>query len=145
MDIAALIAWIVTAAFGFTMFSMWLRNGGARGGNGTITHFNPPMVFGHFLLAAGGLVVWIVYLFADVTPLAWIAFADLLVVALFGDLLAYRWTRDHRVVAHAVGSMPAAAGLAEQRIPTPVVVVHGILAVTTIVLVLLAALGVGGS
>ena len=35
--------------------------------------------------------------------------------------------------------------LAEQRIPTPVVVVHGLFAVTTVVLVLLSALEVGGS
>ncbi len=144
MSIAALITWIITAGFGFFMFSIWLRNRDAALGRGS-THFNPPMVFGHFTLAAAGLVLWIVYLFVDSTPLAWVAFADLLVVAVVGDLLVYRWGKDHRVVAHAVGSMPAAAGLAEQRIPTPVVVLHGIFAVSTIVLVLLTALEVGGS
>jgi manganese efflux pump family protein len=38
----------------------------------------------HFLLAAGGLVLWIVYLFAAKDVLAWIAFAALLVVAMLG-------------------------------------------------------------
>ena len=143
MSIAALITWVITAGFGFFMFSTWLRNGGSS--SEASTHFKPPMVFGHFLLAAGGLVLWVVYLFVDSTPLAWVAFADLLVVAVVGDLLAYRWTKDHRVAAHAVGSMPLEAGLAEQRIPTPAVVLHGIFAVSTIVLVLLSALEVGES
>ena len=143
MSIAALITWVITAGFGFFMFSTWLRNGGSS--NEASTHFNPPMVFGHFLLAAGGLVLWVVYLFVDSTPLAWVAFADLLVVAVVGDLLVYRWTKDHRIAAHAVGSMPREAGLAEQRIPTPAVVLHGIFAVSTIVLVLLSALEVGES
>jgi hypothetical protein len=35
--------------------------------------------------------------------------------------------------------------LAEQHIPRPPVVLHGIFAVSTVVLVLLSALGIGGS
>lgn len=145
MSIAALVTWVVTAGFGFYMLSIWLRNGGLGNGGAATTHLRPPIVFGHFLLAGGGLVLWVVYVFVDSTPLAWVAFVDLLVVALVGDLLVYRWFKDHRVATHAVGSMPTAAGLAEQQIPTPVVVLHGVFAVTTIVLVLLSALEVGGS
>lgn len=140
MDIAALITWVVTAGFGITMFGIWLRNGG-----GEATHLRPPVLFSHIGLAVGGLVVWVVYLFVDVTALAWIAFVDLLVVAVAGDLMAFRWTKDHRLAAHAVGSMSATEGLAEQRIPPVVVILHGVFAVATVVLVLLAALGVGGS
>ncbi len=140
MSIAALITWVVTAGFGLTMLGIWLRNGGSDA-----THLRPPVLFSHFALAAGGLELWVVYLFVDITALAWVAFVDLLVVAVAGDLMAFRWTKDHRVAAHAVGSMSAVEGLAEQRIPTPVVVLHGIFAVATVVLVLLAALGVGGS
>ena len=64
MKWAALIAWLITALFGFTMLAIWLRNGGMRqrGGGGKIT---PPLILSHFLLAAGGLVVWIVYLAVD--------------------------------------------------------------------------------
>ena len=141
MSTAALITWIITAGFGFYMLSVWLRNGGHRTGS----HFAPPMVFGHFLLAAGGLVVWIVYVIVDSSPLAWIAFVDLLVVATLGDLLVLRWYRDRKVVSHTVGSMSASGGLAEQQIPSGVVALHGIFAVTTVVLVLLSALEVGGS
>jgi hypothetical protein len=44
------------------------------------SHFRPPVVFGHFLLAAAGLVVWIVYVVSDSQALAWVAFVDLLVM-----------------------------------------------------------------
>jgi hypothetical protein len=118
------------------------------------------VVFAHFLLAAGGLVLWIVYVFNDQSLLAWVAFADLLVVALIGDTLVYRWFKD-RPGASARAASPAGdergagergtgtltgrgtAQLAEQRIPPAAVALHGLVAVTTIVLVLLAALEVG--
>jgi hypothetical protein len=145
MSLAALVTWVIAAGFGFFMVSIWLRNGGASDGSGASSHLNPAMVLTHGLLAAGGLVLWVVYLFVDSTALAWVAFVDLLVVATVGDLLVFRWGRDHRLAAHAVGSMPASAGLAEQRIPLPVVVTHGVFAVATVVLVLLSALEIGGS
>lgn len=162
MAVAALVTWIITAGFGFFMLGTWLSNGGARSGGATASHFRPPVVFGHFLLAAAGLVVWIVYVFTDSTTLAWVAFVDLLVVAVIGDTLVLRWFKDRggaagtagrpagrrRTGAGGTASMtenPTAAQLAEQRIPPAAVVVHGLFAVTTIVLVLLAALEVGGS
>ncbi len=154
MAIAALVTWIITAGFGFFMLGTWLSHGGARADGGAASHFRPPVVFGHFLLAAAGLVVWIVYVFTDSTTLAWVAFVDLLVVAVVGDLLVLRWFKDRRGVADTAvrtsGGTPAGttgttAVLAEQRIPSAAVVVHGVFAVTTIVLVLLAALEVGGS
>lgn len=33
----------------------------------------PPLILSHFLLAAAGLVVWIVYLASDADALAWVA------------------------------------------------------------------------
>jgi manganese efflux pump family protein len=141
MAVAALITWIITALFGFTMLGIWLRNGG--GGGEPASHFRPPMVFGHFLLAAGGLVLWIIYVVNDSDTLAWIAFIDLLVVATLGDILVFRWGKDRQAKTPAVGAESTATTLAEQRIPLPIVVLHGIFAVTTIVLVLLAALEVG--
>jgi hypothetical protein len=41
--------------------------------------------FGHFLLAALGLLVWVVYVINDSQGLAWVAFVDLVVVAGLGD------------------------------------------------------------
>lgn len=157
MAIAALVTWVVTAGFGLFMLGTWLSNGGTRAG--TASNFRPPVVFGHFLLAGGGLVVWIIYVLVDNRTLAWVAFVDLLAVAVIGDVLVLRWTKDRRGASAqagrgttgrggAVETMTArgtGAALAEQRIPTPAVVVHGLFAVTTVVLVLLSALEVGGS
>ena len=48
------------------------------------THLPPVRVFSHFRLAAASLVIWIVYLITGNTMLAWIAFADLVLVAIIG-------------------------------------------------------------
>jgi hypothetical protein len=102
MDVAALISWVVTALFGFTMLTIWLRRGGTAGGSG----FPPALIFGHFLLAAAGLVIWILYVFSDeAAGLAWTAFVTLVVVALLGDVMFLRWWRDRRSVS-AVAEVP---------------------------------------
>jgi hypothetical protein len=145
MAIVALISWIITAGFGAFMLATWVRSGGLRPDPGvTETHFPPPRVFSHFLLAAAGLIVWIVYLVVGNSVLAWIAFADLIVVAVIGDVLVIRWSKDRKAARVTAGGATApVADLAEQHLPFPVVVVHGSFAVLTIILVLLAALGIG--
>ena len=146
MPIAALITWVITAGIGSFMLARWISHGGLRAGDNRATHFPPARVFTHFLLAAGGLVVWIVYLVTDNSLLAWVAFADLVLVALLGGLLVVRWTKDGRTAMRAGRrSDTAEVDLAEQHIPRPPVVLHGIFAVSTVVLVLLSALGIGVS
>ncbi len=142
MAIAALATWLGTAGIGFFMLMRWIRRGGLRRGRAAATHFPPAFVFTHFGLAAGGLVVWIAYLVTDSPVLAWLAFGDLAVVAMLGGFLVRRWTLDGRAAMAAGGRAPQ-VDLAEQHIPRPPVVGHGIFAVSTVVLVLLSALGVG--
>ncbi len=144
MGIAALVTWLVTAGFGSFMVLRWVNRGGLRGGGTSATHFPPARVFTHLGLAVAGLVVWIVYLAVDSSLLAWIAVADLVLVALLGGLLVRRWAADGRVAmaAERSGRTPT-VDLAEQHIPRGPVVLHGVFAVSTLVLVLLAALGVG--
>jgi hypothetical protein len=156
MATAALVTWLVTAVLGATMLTMWARAGGLRaagvgaGAGGTATTaggreaapggeaapgrtaFPPALVFGHPLLAVAGLVVWIVFLVTGVGLLAWVGFALLLLVVGGGAVLFRRWTGERR------------PDLAESRLPKPVVYLHGVFAVVTLLLVLLAALGVGG-
>jgi manganese efflux pump family protein len=146
MPIAALITWLITAGFGSFMLAIWIRNGGLRRTGGAATHFPPARVFSHFLLATAGLIVWIVYLVTDMSILAWVTVADLVLVALLGGLLVRRWAMDGRA-AMRVDRRPNAAelDLAEQHIPRAPVVLHGIFAVSTLVLVLLSALGLGES
>ncbi|MFE1314758.1 hypothetical protein [Streptomyces sp. NPDC058755] len=152
MDIAALIAWVVTALGGFYMLGTWIRRGGIQQQQSGTSHLPAPAVFGHFALAAIGLVVWIIYVVADKTALAWTSFALLLPVALLGFVMLARWISVYRDRA-AAGPTPATAATqgaegavpAEGHFPLPVVMAHGLFAVTTLVLVLLAALGIGGS
>jgi hypothetical protein len=166
MNVAALIAWLVTALGGFYLLGKWLAGGGARQQHGGPSRFPVPVIFGHFLLAAAGLIVWIIFLLAHTKALAWTAFVILVPVALLGFTMFFRWIGVHpespggrgtaapvpapaRVGAPAAAGAPAApapaaAGAAvpaERHLPVPVVLAHGALAATTLVLVLLAALG----
>jgi preprotein translocase subunit SecG len=146
MSIAALITWLITAGFGSFMLARWIGHGGLRRAGGAATHFPPARVFSHFLLAAAGLIVWIVYLVTDMSILAWVAVAVLVLVALLGGLLVRQWAADGRAAMRADRrSDVAELDLAEQHIPRAPVVLHGIFAVSTLVLVLLSALGIGES
>lgn len=133
MGIAALITWLITAVLGATMLVLWVTGGGATAGGTVNTRFVPGVVFGHFLLAASGLVVWIIYLVSGTDWLVWLAFAVLVVVAVLGEVLFVPWMRNRGEAS------------VESKFPTPVVYSHGLFAVATVVLVLLVGLGVGGS
>ena len=137
----ALVAWLLTAGGGFILLSIWAGRGGMQQGREPGSRIRPPLILSHFLLAATGLVLWIIYVFSDSDALAWIAFGILVVVAVLGwTMFGIWWQRRQRgAVAQAVDrAMPA-----EQHFPVTVVALHGILAVTTVVLVFLAAVGVG--
>jgi hypothetical protein len=137
MAIAALVTWLVTAGLGFSMLYLWISKGGVQaargGGTEPTSRFAPGLIFGHFALAATGLVLWIVYVITDTEALTWVAFVFLIAIAVLGDLLFLRWRRG------------PTSGTVESSLRKPVVYTHGLFAVTTIVLVLLTALGVGES
>jgi hypothetical protein len=139
---AALILWVITAGGGFVLLSIWLARGGMQQGPAGGSRIRPPLILSHFLLAATGLVLWIIYLASDSDTVAWIAFALLLVVAVLGFTMLGIWLRQRQARAGAVDTA-VAEGPPEQHFPVPIVVAHGLLAATTLVLVLLAAAGVG--
>jgi hypothetical protein len=146
MDVAALVTWLATAIGGFVLLGTWITKGGVRQAQTGQSRFPPAVIFGHFLLAAIGLVLWIVFLASDESSgLAWTSFVILLVVALLGFAMLARWLGGRRAAA-ATGARTAAAGdpnvPAEQQFPVPVVVVHGLLGAATLVLVLIAALSI---
>jgi manganese efflux pump family protein len=138
MKWAALIAWVVTAGGGFVLLSIWLARGGMRQMGGK--RIRPPLILTHFGLAAAGLVLWIIYIANDSDTLAWIAFVLLLVVALLGFTMFAIWLSQRRPGGAGGSEKPA-----EQNFPIPIVGLHGLLAATTLVLVFLTAVGVGGS
>jgi uncharacterized membrane protein len=132
MDWAALITWVLTAGGGFVLLAIWLKNGGMSQQDGG--RIRSARILSHFALAATGLVLWIVYVASNSSAVAWIAFALLLVVALIGFSMLAIWLaqRQRRDTAAS-----------EQRFPVAIVGVHGLLAATTLVLVFLAAAGIG--
>lgn len=143
MGLVALIAWLITAGGGFVLLGKWITNGGTRTPH--TSKFPPALIFGHFALAAIGLVVWIINLVVDQAALAWIAFVLLVPVALLGFTMFARWLPAYRSrsAVRASGPGTTAVDVPERHLPVPVVAAHGVFAVITVVTVLLAALGVG--
>jgi hypothetical protein len=137
----ALVAWLLTAGGGFILLAIWAGRGGMQQGREPGSRIRPPLILSHFLLAATGLVLWIIFVFTDTDALAWIALAILVVVAVLGWTMFGIWWQRRQRGAAAQAVDPATP--AEQHFPVPVVALHGILAVTTVVLVFLAAVGVG--
>ena len=86
-------------------------------------------------------MLWIIFVATDSDALAWIAFAILLVVAVLGWTMFAIWWRRRQRAAVAQAVDPGTP--AEQHFPVAIVAGHGILAVTTVVLVFLATIGVG--
>jgi len=141
MEWAALIAWVATAGGGFVLLAIWLARGGMRQGREPGARIRPALILSHFLLAATGLLLWIIYVATDSDALAWIALVLLGIVAILGWTMFAIWyqRRQRGRVAEAVDPGTPA----EQHFPVPVVALHGVLAVTTVVLVFLTAVGVG--
>jgi hypothetical protein len=144
VNITALIAWIVTAGGGVYLLATWLAHGGTRAPGSS--RFPPALIFGHFALAAVGLVVWIVFVIAGGRALAWIAFALLVLIALLGFTMFARWLPGYRGRGSAVTGGPGTTTMsdlepAERHFPVVLVGGHGVLAVATVILVLLAAAG----
>jgi len=135
---AALILWVVTALGGFYLLVTWLRHGGMQQADRPGRRIRPPLILGHFALAATGLVLWLIYVASDSDALAWIAFVLLLVVALLGFTMLAAWLAQRGGAAAA-----ETADAAERNFPQAVVGLHGVLAATTLVLVFLATIGVG--
>lgn len=136
MAIAALVTWLLTAVGGFYLLGTWIAKGGVR--SPRTSHFPPALIFGHFALAAVGLVVWIIYVIAHANALAWTAFVLMVPVAALGFVMFARWIPTYRAPAES-------AAPAEKHFPIAVVLGHGLFAVVTVVLVLLTAVGVGAN
>ena len=179
MSLLALATWIITAAGGLYLLSIWLIEYDKDFQSVAATRLPPAVLTAHVLLAIGGLAVWICYVILDSGRLAWAAVAALVLAATLGLVMAVRWfsvyragrtaARDRlaRQASHLtlvngpvrvavleppdrVGrtgglGQPGEPGPPERNFPLPVVIAHGAFAAATITLVLLTALGVGGS
>ena len=138
---AGLIAWILTAGAGLYLLTIWLIEYDREFQSAAATRLPVPVISTHALLGIGGLLVWGLYLVTDEERLAWGTVADLGVVVLLGLLMAARWVGVYRAYAapdlspSRVVSVPP-----ERHFPRSVVAIHGILAASTLVLVVLSVL-----
>ena len=152
MNVFALITWFVTVFAGLYLLAVWLIEYDVGAPGGAVSRLPRTVISGHVLLAASGLVVWIGYLIVDRDMLAWIALATLVAVALLGFTMLGRWIMVRRAISATLRARPRdafartrAAMPAESHFPIPVVVAHGLLAVSTLTLVGLTCLGMVGS
>jgi hypothetical protein len=130
MKWAALVSWMLTAGGGSVLLAAWVRHGGIRQREG----IHAARLLTHASLAAGGLLLWIGFLIANNASLAWAAVGVLLVVAAIGAVMFAEWWKGRTRAVHT--AVPADASF-----PLPIVIVHGLLGVTTLILAVLSAAG----
>jgi hypothetical protein len=142
MQYAALITWFVAILAGLYMLAVWLIENDV-----TPSRLPAPVIFSHLFLAATGFTLWVGFVVLHRKTLAWAAVGVLLGIATLGLTMFLRWIPVYRGSddwARASGASQFAYEIpAEGHFPVFLVAFHGVLAVTTLVLVLLAALGVG--
>jgi hypothetical protein len=179
LRVAALVAWLVTAAAGSYLLAGWLRHGGWRRRRGRAEGrvqgraggMPPAIILGHFGLAVTGLGLWIAFMASDVRALAWAAASLLLPTAGLGmatlvtalpepagpESAEPESAEPESVEAESglpgsAGPLPPDSGRlatriaattapARVRMPVAVIALHGVLATATMLLVLLAAIG----
>lgn len=149
MRIAALITWVATAGFGFTMLWIWVGRGGVS--SRFRRRLTSRRLLVHIVPAVTGLLVWIAFVADGAAALGWVAFALLASVGGLGFWNFFLWQKRRLGVLRATPNHwnlpPGLAGNeqipAEQHFPVVSVFLHGVLAVTTVALVLLANLSAG--
>jgi len=176
LKLGALLAWLATAASGGYILVRWLLAGGSPRRRSP-TAAPPAMALGHAGFGLLGLVIWVVFVAAGGTALAWIAVAIMAPVAGLGmgvlalglpsprpadtpaapapaaSAAATAQTATAATAAAAATAQTATATLlapvvtarpaSRPRTPVLAIAAHGLFAVTAMLLVLLAATGVG--
>ena len=160
MPIAALLSWVMTAAGGLYLLTIWLIEYDREFQSVAATRLPVPVISTHALLAIIGMGVWAVYLLTNSNSLTFAAAGILVVVAILGLTMAARWIKVYRAYSTrgrrarvpatvAVGAGGGGYGIRsdgraaippERHFPVPVVIIHGVFATATIVLVLMTAL-----
>jgi hypothetical protein len=135
--VGALLAWLATAASGGWVLARWLLAGGSPLRR-TMTAAPPAVILGHAGAGALGLTLWACFTLSGWAPLAWIALGILAPVSGLGMgvlLLGLPGPVRPDIGARSPGR--------RVRVPVLVIVAHGLFAVTTLLLVLMAAIGAG--
>lgn len=143
MSELALLTWVVTALGGLFLLAIWLIEYDPDFQRAAATRLPVPVISGHAMLAIFGLALWVSYLITGQDQLAWATLAILAAVVSLGMTMAARWVVVYRSTAKPRARESIVPP--ERHFPVAVVIGHGVFAFTTLVLVLLTTLGVGGS
>jgi manganese efflux pump family protein len=144
MGVAALFTWMVTVLGGLVLLVIWIIEYDREFQSAAATRLPVPVISAHALLGMGGMLLWVAYLLLDEERLAWATAAILGAVAVLGLVMAARWIRVYRTVGDPGPSLTRNVSVPPERnFPLPVVVAHGLLAVTTVILVVFTALSAG--
>jgi len=137
-EVAALIAWLATAASGGWILIRWWRAGGrpTRPRGRANTAAPPAVILGHVGLGLLGLALWTLLLITGWAAFAWISVGLLAPVAGLGMSVLISGLPSPRPPAPASLS-PRRSG----RQPVAVIATHGLFVLATLLLVLLAAIG----
>jgi hypothetical protein len=144
MSVVALFTWMATVLAGLVLLIIWIIEYDPEFQSATATRLPVPVISLHAFLGLSGLMVWVSYLLLGQRRLAWATVCILGAVAVLGLVMAARWLGVYRRVAAPGPSLTRQTIVPPERnFPLSVVILHGVLAVTTLVLVLFTALGVG--
>ena len=135
LNLAALIAWLVTAGLGASMMARWITRTWRHGAKPR----GPALNFTHFGLALTGLLIWISYLATGLVVLAWTSCGLLLAVASLGMTLVFL----PPATARSGDEPPPANPSPGSRPSILVIAAHIAAAFVTILLATLAAIGAG--
>ena len=139
MSVAALFTWMATVLAGLVLLVIWLMEYDRDFQTAAATRLPVPLISTHALLGLGGLMAWGFYIVTDADELAWATVADVGLVAILGLTMAARWIGVYR--AYAAPNSPLSHMVTvppERHFPRPIIVIHGISAAATIVLVVFA-------
>jgi hypothetical protein len=150
VSLAALAIWVVTVAAGGYLVFGWLAGISEPGWRRRISQL-PVTLLAHLGLALTGLAIWIGFVATNAAALAWVDFGLILPVAGLGMAVLFGWlgalegdaatdAADPAAEIAAAKASGQASRAAGQRAPVIAIVLHGIFATTTILLVLLAAI-----
>jgi hypothetical protein len=133
------MALLVVQLVGGGYLFMSVSSAGSEHSTARASRLPPPLVFGHAMLGLAAPALWIGYLVAGSPWLAWVTLGSL-VLSIAGGLVMLSRTAGRSRTISAAAVDPADVRVAEKQIPTSVLVAHGVVAATLLVLVLIEAL-----
>jgi hypothetical protein len=140
LGLAALCAWLATIGLGLKMLARWLRRGRVL----SVRRWRAAARnLAHLALAVVGLLIWVAYLGTGAAGLAWAACALLAAVTGLGMTLVFLPPPASAAGAGAPAAAPGTPGPPRRRYPVVFTVgAHIVLATVTLLLAVLAAIGI---